>query len=115
MWTTSDKLCGTVSVLALLSTGYLVRAAQDTHATVEERFIPPDLGVATMIACGVGGQADGTVKVFVQVSYGERRGDYRPMIALRKDALTGLRDCNKWNDSLAEALAEVSRRRSIPQ
>ena len=79
----------------------------------DEKFIPPDLEHATMIACGVGGEVGGDVKVFVQVNYmpivrGGR--PYSPIIAIRKDATTGLKDCVDWIQGLKVPLEQAQRR-----
>lgn len=78
----------------------------------EEHFVPPDLEHSTMVACGVGGEVGGEVKVFVQVNYMVIRGGrpYQPIIAIRKDASTGLEDCVNWIRGLKVPLIEAQKR-----
>lgn len=77
-----------------------------------EKFTPPDLEDASMIACGVGGLADGTAKVFVRVDYAHGRSQpFVPMIGLRESAQEGLQDCVRWIHDLRKPLEEAQARK----
>lgn len=84
----------------------------------EEKFIPPDLEDASMIACGVGGlkvlgeDTPYTAKTFVQVEYAHGRSKpYIVTISIRGNAESSGEDCVKWWHDIKPALEAAQARR----
>jgi len=95
-----------LSMLIGVAIGYSLRDTRVAYAEAEEKFTPPDLTNATMVACGVGGDKRppaSTVRVFVQVDY-RGGGHYVPTIAVRDSVANGLKDCVWWDSNLIKLL-----------
>ena len=91
----------TLVLFALLGT-LSVPTALDSSPTSEEKFVPQDLHQTTVLACYIGGNADGTKDVKAAAIYtNQRRTDV--LIARETDMSAAIEDCRKWWHDVKEA------------
>ena len=77
----------------------------------EESFVPENLQFASMIACGVGGNADATADAIVEVDYAhDRRAAFHALIARQsvpdpiRRVVSAIEDCREWLKRIEKAL-----------
>jgi hypothetical protein len=82
-------------------------------ATLEDSFLPPDLAQASMLACGIGRNADASVDAILGVSYvHEVKSQWRALMARHTgdSALDQSIDaCIDWWKDMKKALHAVKR------
>ncbi len=82
------------------------------QAPEPEDFIPKDIGQASLIACWVGGNADGSTDTLVMVGYShEVKTAYRALISKRPGAELAIEDCREWFERAKKALVEAGKHR----
>jgi hypothetical protein len=84
-----------------------------TSAGETDHFIPPDLAQSSMLACGIGRNADGSVDAILGVSYvHEIKSQWRILMARESDPNAvdkAADDCIKWWEDMKKALHAVKR------
>ena len=102
--------------IRLLAAGVLVAvgltiAAPGLLAPTADPFIPSDIGQSALLACWIGGEADGSTSAYIMVGYSKQRAvpDFRALLARRQGALVAIHDCLEWWKGVEGALKQVAK------
>jgi hypothetical protein len=80
-------------------------------ATAEEKFIPPNLEHAGVMACIISGNEGGDADTEVLVRYTDGTKDFRPLIARHDNAFDASEECIRWFKDIKGELKNAAKRR----
>jgi len=95
-------------MVKLVAASILLLAFLTLPESTSDDFLPPDLGHASMVACFIGGNSDGTTDVVLQVEYDhQRRASWHLLLARRPGTLEAIDDCIQWYKDIKKPLKEA--------